>query len=98
MCFALLLQAIYQGLPLTFLRCQLLQGRSCCLITLTTMSPITIRQLLDITCRLFSQLLSIFAGLPKPGPSPADIEPQRNTQKRDTPIQRHYCSTSSARL
>lgn len=98
MCFALLLQAIFQGLSLSFLLRQLLQGRRSSLLTLTTVSPILIRQLLDVTCSLFSQLFSVLAGLPHPGPSPAGIEPDRNSQKCNTPIQRHYCSTSSARL
>ncbi len=49
MCFAQLLQAIFQGLSLTFLRCQLLQGCSCCLLTFTTMSSILVCQLQDIT-------------------------------------------------
>ncbi len=98
MCFALLLQAILQVFALIFLFSQLLQGCSCSFLTLTTVSPILISQLLDIICSLVSQLLSVLAGLPDPGPTPAGIEPDRSSQKRDTPIQRHYCSTSSARL
>lgn len=98
MCFALLLQAILQVFALTFLFSQLLQGCSCSFLTLTTVSPVLIRQLLDIICSLLSQPLSVLAGLPHPGSTPAGIEPDRNGQKCDTPIRRHYCSTSSARL
>lgn len=98
MCFALLLQAFLQVFALAFLLRQLLQCCSCSLIPFATIDPIPVCKLLDITCSLLSQLLSILAGLPHPGPTPAGIEPDRNGQKCDTPIQRHYCSTSSARL
>ena len=98
MCFVLLLQANLQGFSLSLLRRQLLQGCSCSLFTLAAIGSILVGHLPKVTSGLISKLSTVLAGLPHPGATATDIQPDSSGQQGDTPIQRHYCSTSSARL